>query len=267
MMDAIAKGRDIHTEATLAVWGGCDNPKALKRAEISLELASESTLNEHVKALWQEVGWDPKFSTDAKARSKLAYEWLSRFNGDIVTAEKSIDKKTCRGIVKQVTFGKVYGAGPGSVVSVLGVTQEEAVQILHDYDAAFPAMASWCRSYDQQAKKEGCLWNRFGRRLRIDPAKAYRAVNYLIQGSAADLLKKAMRDTVHYLQETGLDAHLVITLHDELVFEIRKEHAFRWLLNGIKDRMEDHGGAFNVATPSEMKMAKKCWAEKVKVDL
>jgi DNA polymerase I-like protein with 3'-5' exonuclease and polymerase domains len=78
----------------------------------------------------------------------------------------------------------------------------------------------------------------FGRRYLVDPRVAYRAVNYLCQGSAADLLKKAMLKIQHMLNECQAKSALLLQIHDEVVFEVH-ESEDSWIPREIIKIMQD----------------------------
>lgn len=164
---------------------------------------------------------------------------------DIVAKEKAAGgKSNTRGKAKMMNFGKIYGMGIGGAMSLIGCSKSEAKQYLAEYDAAFPTIQAFMNRYSRQAEIDGYIKSPYGRKYYIDPHFSYRAVNYLVQGSAADLIKEKMIETAAYLRRTGADAKIVMTIHDELTFEIKKSHATRNLLRGIKRVMEDHHGVF-----------------------
>ncbi len=131
-----------------------------------------------------------------------------------------------------------------------------------DYD-----IVRYIKSLTMEAKRNGYIRNCYNRRVNVDPDKAYRSVNYKVQGSAAELMKTAMRKCNEYLWSTGLDAHLIMTIHDELVFEIKQEHAYKRVLRQLKVIMEDHEGVFGIAMPTEMSRVRDSWVNKEKVEL
>lgn len=59
-----------------------------------------------------------------------------------------------------------------------------------------------------------------------------------------------------------LDAHIVLSIHDEIVVEIKKEHAFKSVILKIKELMEDHEGAFSIPMPVEVEKTSTYWSEK-----
>lgn len=259
MLAAIASERDLHTECANKAWGGAGNPVAIDSAIHSLELHRAEYQTPACEEFWRRA--------QTEDRAKVAIEWLASFNWDIVAAEASLGKKTARARAKMVLFAKLFGGGAHAIMDLTKTSEAEARQFMADYDRAFPDIVRYIRGLSYQAREDGYIRNKFGRLTRVDPDKAYRAVNYMVQGSAADFMKKAMRRVDGMLRISGLDAHLVLTIHDELVVEIRKDHAFKWLLRDIKGIMEDHGGAFGITMPVDCDRVTVHWDKKAKVRL
>lgn len=244
MLDAIKHGVDIHTATTNKIWGGEGNPKAIAAAQAALVMHFG---NPH--------------SIQDTARFMEEHSW------DIVAAESALGLKTHRKLAKAVTFTKVFGGKEGAVMSWTGLTFSESRAILHEYDTSFPTMRAEIARLTELGRKQGYVINKFGRRLTVDRFAAYRAVNYLVQSSAADLMKRGMLACSAYLRSAGLDARIVLTVHDELIFEFSKAHATRRVLRELCRRMADHGGAFSVPTPVSMDAIDERWSEKRAVEL
>jgi len=268
MIEALTSGRDLHTECTNKAWGGPGNPAAIRAAVHALELdATGDHRNPAVQAAWKEWGLkDPRILKDPE-RERLAEEWLADFDFDIVKAEKSLEKKTSRAKAKMLLFLKIFGGGAGAAADLIRCSYEEAKQFLKDYDVAFPRISEYLETLSGQAKADGYIVNRYGRRISVTSDAPYRCVNYMVQGSAADLMKRSMVRAHGYLRESGLDAHMVLTIHDELVFEVRKEHAYKSMLRGLVELMADHEGHFRVETPAEIDKVTVRWDKKEKVNL
>ena len=238
MLEAIKQGRDIHTESANKVWGGEGNEAGLRAARKALNLTNS--------------GWETE-----------ADDWLSKFDYDIVKAEASLGLKTSRSTGKQLNFLKIYGGGVNAVMDLIGCSREEAFSLIRDYDNAFPRIREYSKELAEEALRNGFIVNKFERRLYVDRDMSYAAVNYMIQGSAAELMKQSMRKCAEYLEESGKDAHIVMTIHDELVFEIKREHCTRKLLRDLCRLMEDHEGHFNVPTPVDIDRVDERWDHKV----
>ena len=80
-------------------------------------------------------------------------------------------------------------------------------------------------------------------------------------------MKRGMVKCDRYLKESGLDATMVLTVHDELIFEFAKQDCFTGALRRLRDLMADNEGVFSVPTPVDMDKATERWSEKTKVKL
>lgn len=245
MLDAIKDGRDIHTATTNKVWGGVGNPKTVKCVERVLELAGDKHAHEpkRIAEIIEEHAWD------------------------ICSIENTFKVKVWRKLGKTVTFTKIFGGGAGALMSWIGCSKSEAYKILADYDTAFPDMRAKMDEIILKAREQMFVVNPFGRRLTIDKFYPYRAVSYIVQSAAADLMKAGMRKCAAYLLDVGIEAHILMTIHDEIIFEFNKLHAFRSVLRRLCELMSDHGGVFSVATPVSMDKVTTSWSNKEKVDL
>ena len=139
---------------------------------------------------------------------------------------------------KVVNFGVLYGMGPDKLAKTIGVSPEEAKRIITiDYMRVYYGFASWKDSTERFAKRNGFVRNLFGRMRRlpdaakdpyhVDKKKFYSAmrqsVNTIIQGTGADIVKLATIAAVKKLAKAKLDAHFILQVHDELVFEVRRD--------------------------------------------
>ncbi len=265
MLDAIAKGRDLHTECANKAWGGKDNPAAIRAAIHALELDGSGT--EHsllVLEAWKRVKHHPKLILP----STTAKRWLELFNWDIVKAEKSLEKTTTRAKAKMLLFLKVFGGGAAAAADLMGVLEDEARTFLEDYDRAFPRIGRYIRQLSNEAARHGYIINQYDRRLAVDPDKPYRAVNYMVQGSAASLLKNRMLACEEWCEKQrarGIGIWQILTIHDEIVFEVEEKYALhKPTLRQVKQIMEDHGGRFSVPLPVEFALTRQSWAVKDK---
>lgn len=263
MIRAINEGENIHDACTNKAWGG-DQPRAWKAAFSSLEMdGSGSWENEEIKKVWKKLG----ISKSTEAQYSHAREWLSWFDFDIVKAEASVGKKVSRAKAKMLLFLKIFGGGPRALSDFMECTYDEAVEFLGDYDAAFPRISQFMREEETKAIKKGYVVDRFGRKLRVDPQKLYRCVNYQVQGSAASLMKKALIETWEYLCKKRVDAVPVLTIHDEIVFEFSRTALTRRVARTLCDIMADHGGAFGIDTPVDADIVRESWNVKEKAKL
>lgn len=140
-----------------------------------------------------------------------------------------------RRIAKTVNFGIVYGMGPFKLSTDLRIPMKEARSFIDAYFERYGNVASFMEGLEQEAKDTGYLSTLLGRtksfpglssrnRVMYEAAKR-EAMNYPLQGSAADIIKCAMIKIDQDLEYHGYKARLVLQVHDELVLEVPKEEA------------------------------------------
>ena len=150
---------------------------------------------------------------------------------------------------KMVNFGIVYGITSYGLASRLGgdTSVARAAGIIEDYKARFPGIDSFLQSCIDQAADKGCVETILGRRRPIPQIHSRNpneralgermAINTVVQGSAADLIKLAMLDLYRTLPEKYPDLRMLLQIHDELVFEV-SENEVGGAWDFIKARME-----------------------------
>jgi DNA polymerase-1 len=130
---------------------------------------------------------------------------------------------------KMINYGIVYGLSAWGMADRLDIPQEEAEQFIQRYMAGFPAVARFIEQTIGQGTERGYVSTLFGRRRQIPELRARRwelrkqgerfAVNMVIQGTAADIMKMAMVRCVKALADAHLESRLILQIHDELLFE------------------------------------------------
>ena len=151
---------------------------------------------------------------------------------------------------KIINFGILYGMGVNALKTQLGTSLAEAHTFYDDYFATFDTLAKYLESTRGYARKHGYTETLFGRRRQFPEMKSSlpyvraqaerMAINAPIQGTQADLIKRAMVEVDRVLRESGdrEDAHLLLQVHDELVYEVRTERV-KELGERIKNVMEE----------------------------
>lgn len=149
----------------------------------------------------------------------------------------SIDQVTpeLRRRAKAVNFGIMYGLSPFGLARQLKIDKEEAAAFIDAYFQQYPGIEQFFTRTLEEAKKNRFVSTILGRRRPISGIKnttgrvrnlpERTAINTVIQGSAADLIKKAMVNIHRRLQEGNFAARLLLQIHDELVFEVEKGQA------------------------------------------
>jgi DNA polymerase I len=136
---------------------------------------------------------------------------------------------------KAINFGIVYGISGFGLANQLGIAREEATAYIKKYFERFPGIRDYMESTKEFARETGYVETLFGRRIHIREIKssipAHRggaeraAINAPIQGSAADIIRRAMIRVPHALAEKKLKAKMLLQVHDELVFEAPEKEA------------------------------------------
>jgi DNA polymerase I-like protein with 3'-5' exonuclease and polymerase domains len=272
MLEAFYSGRSVHDHNAELAWGGKGNPHALTAAAYSLELGASRPSRKEVAEVWRELEWNETkarlYGFDSPKAQAAAEAWLSDYDYSIIKAESSIGLKRAKTRAKNLGFAKIYGAGVNGVVDMLYCSRYEARQLLDRFDEIHPGMVEFMNELCVTARSQGFIHNLFGRRLMVDGYTAYKATNYLVQGTAADMIKRAMVRAQRYIDGTGLDIHLEMSVHDELDFEIRKDHTHLWVLRGLKRIMESvKPKALRIPMPVEVNRIRHGWNEKEPLEL
>ena len=140
-----------------------------------------------------------------------------------------------RSSAKAVNFGIVYGIGAFSLGQDIGVSRAEAQKYIDGYFATYPEIANYMNKSVETAKEKGFASTMFGRRRYLPELNSSNgnlrafgervARNMPIQGTAADIIKLAMIKTRDKLLESGLDARVILQVHDELIVEAEESIA------------------------------------------
>ena len=150
-----------------------------------------------------------------------------------------------RRAAKAINFGLMYGMSAFGLAKQIGVGRGEAQDYVNRYFHRYPGVRAFMDRIREQAKRDGYVETVFGRRLYLNEihsrnaaqrAGAERAaINAPMQGTAADIIKRAMLAVDAWLGDRG-DARMLLQVHDELVFEVRPE-AVEELTDGLRRRM------------------------------
>ena len=134
-----------------------------------------------------------------------------------------------RSKAKMVNYGIVYGLSAFGLADRLQIPREEAQEFIDAYLERFPAVRAFIESTIEQATEDGHVTTLFGRIRRVPELRSRQlhtrqlgerlAVNMVIQGTAADIIKVAMVRCRDELRNAGLSTRLVLQIHDELLFE------------------------------------------------
>jgi DNA polymerase-1 len=181
----------------------------------------------------------------------------------------SDDWSTLRGAAKNCNFGVPYGGGAKKAAQILNLPLELGKRRFARYVSSFPKLLGLNSKVGAQAKADGFIDNAFGRRVRVDRRKSYTATNYLIQSTAADVLKVAQVRVAPFLQKaTGGEMQILLPIHDELIIECPRKRLkdAPEILRSVRELMIDFP-MFNVPLEVDVKLATYDWANKSKYPL
>jgi len=141
--------------------------------------------------------------------------------------EVTIDQRRS---AKAINFGLIYGMSAFGLAKQLGIGRVEAKEYIEHYFATYPGVQNYMEEIREKAREQGYVETVFGRRLYLPGIKASNAImraaaertaiNAPMQGTAADIIKKAMLAVDQWLATGEFDAKMIMQVHDELVFEV-----------------------------------------------
>ncbi|WP_176508403.1 MULTISPECIES: DNA polymerase I [Pseudomonas] len=146
---------------------------------------------------------------------------------------------------KAINFGLIYGMSAFGLAKQIGVDRKQSQDYIDRYFARYPGVLAYMERTRAQAAEQGFVETLFGRRLYLPDINAKNpalrkgaertAINAPMQGTAADIIKRAMVNVDNWLSESGLDARVILQVHDELVLEVRED-----LVEQVKDEIRTH---------------------------
>ena len=196
--------------------------------------------------------------------AKLSSVWQDKEITQVTTDER---EKT-----KRMVYAIMYGAGKNRMADILGISVDQAANIMDLFYQRFSLLKSFYRNVISEAKKLGYLTTMFGRRryfpqinsgnVAIRSQTERQAFNFLIQGSAADIAKTAMIQAEAQLATENIESHLVLMIHDEIVWEVKEEDflsASAIVRTTLQDGQSLAAGRFkfNVPLPVKLKSGKR----------
>ena len=144
---------------------------------------------------------------------------------------------------KAINFGLIYGMSAFGLTRQLGIPRHEAQAYLDTYFERYTGVREYMDSTKELAKKNLYVETILGRKLHVTEINASNglrrqaaeraAINAPLQGSAADIIKKAMIDVDEWIGEDNLNIKMIMQVHDELIFEVKKDFAEEALTNVI----------------------------------
>ena len=162
--------------------------------------------------------------------------------------------------VKAMSYGLAYGLSAYGLAQQLAITPSEAKDLMSEYFRRFGNVRDYLRTVVEKAKQDGFTETIYGRRRPfpdlsspnriVREAAERQALNAPIQGTAADIMKIAMRDIAQDITNTAMRSRMVLQVHDELVFEV---------MDGEREQLEEivvrrMGGAASLLVPLDVQL-------------
>lgn len=136
---------------------------------------------------------------------------------------------------KAINFGLIYGMGAFGLAKQLGIARAQAQDYIQRYFSRYPSILQFMEDAKEKARQLGYVETLLGRRLPLPDINSTNhmmksgaeriAVNAPLQGTAADIIKLAMIEVDHQLAKSGLDAKMLLQVHDELILEVSEKDA------------------------------------------
>jgi DNA polymerase-1 len=210
--------------------------------------------------LSEDKGLREAFNTDQDIHTFVAAQ-LEGIEQDQVTREQ-------RSRAKAVNFGIIYGQGAFGLARGLGITRAEAAKFIDEYKERYPGITGFMETCVSEAEKNGFVTTMLGRRRTISEIHSNNrnlralgerlAINTVVQGSAADMIKRAMVNLHERIDREELDMRLLIQVHDELVLDapLEKVEEYSEIVR------QEMAGAIELAVPVKVDVAwGKNWLE------
>jgi len=198
-----------------------------------------------------------------------------RKNPDLVIKwdiEKQRHSKKCmirfwRMRAKEIFFSRTYGGGnkmTGKIAFMMRKGLEAGKAFIADFDRRLPGIRTFIDRTIEEIEETGFTKNAFGREYHLDPKWAYKGVNYDVQGTAADILKRAMVRVDDLLQRDYPRSHLMGSIHDEFLIEVHHKDHSPELMRKILQAMQADSHlipGLKVPLPVAMKITSTSWAD------
>ena len=175
---------------------------------------------------------------------------------------KSADQvsKQERRIAKNVNFALIFGASERKVNETAGISNAYAL-----FADQFPNVHSYMAKMIEHAKEHRFVETLDGYRLDIPATAPYKAVNYIVQGTAGSIIKNAMIQIHEKLTVDWISSRIVLQIHDELIIEFKKDQPHKRILARIINTMENAGAVLGINTPVSFEKIDTNWGNGIEL--
>ena len=171
---------------------------------------------------------------------------------------------------KTVTFGSLYGAGKAAIAQQAEVSEEEAYRIHQIFWNTYSGLREYSYKLQNEIRNKGVITNVFGRQYRVNPDFAYKGLNYMVQGSSCEVLKRATIACDKLFQTKWQGCNILMLIHDEKVSEIPTRLHGKSLMRDIVGAMQGNFHDF-FGMPNKFKIGMSFsntnWSDKREIEL
>ena len=187
------------------------------------------------------------------------------FHGETAKIAFDLDEthpeyKFYRQMAKSITFGIIYGIGSQKLSQQLRTTQGEAAQYKKTYLDSIQGSREFIRGVMSAVEERGWIKNKYGRVYKVPSEMSYKGVNYLVQGTSADILNERLIAVHEYLEDKK--SNVLLQVHDEIICEIHNSE-FPEIPNQIADLMEQN--SLGIPLFVDREVCYPSWANKVDI--
>lgn len=152
-----------------------------------------------------------------------------------------------RKVGKMANFLNVFGGGAGKLALDAGISFPLAKRVLDAFNETYPGVTRLSHQLQREASEAGYIVTPVGRRLPVDPTRAYSALNYKIQSTSRDVTARAMLR----LHDAGFTPSILMPIHDEVLCSLPEQQA-RWGATEIGRIMQEQMGPVTISTDAEV---------------
>lgn len=152
-----------------------------------------------------------------------------------------------REVGKTANFQKVFGGGPGALADAVGIPFMVAKRVSEAFSETYPGVENFSQRLQKEASRDGYVITPTGRRLPVDPTRAYSALNYEVQSTARDVTCRALIR----LHKAGFTPYMRLVIHDEILASLPEADAVEWS-HQIGDIMAEVMGPVHISTDPDV---------------
>lgn len=198
-------------------------------------------------------GYDVHAATAALLNHEHVDSFMERLHAEDPVAKKQRQR------AKTINFALLYGVGAPHLSELLGVDINEARQIKAEYFSAIPEANAFISQVQQIVVQRGYIRNYYGRRRRLKADECYKAPNALIQGCAADVMKRQLCVLYRYIVDNGLSTKLINIVHDEVQLCVPDDELIH--VPRFKECLENKTD-FRTHIEADIELSNRTWAKK-----